>query len=133
MVFVFPRCSLICEAQSAEKISAKLEKNAVSKKRFAFASPQGEKISATLEMEVPKPSSPTKNIAKTRKNHPKQHFFKKNHQIICRYKNKPYLCTAFRKKHGRLAQLVQSICLTSRGSAVRIRQRPQPKAVTTML
>lgn len=25
---------------------------------------------------------------------------------------------------GRLAQLVQSICLTSRGSAVRIRQRP---------
>ncbi len=26
---------------------------------------------------------------------------------------------------GRLAQLVQSICLTSRGSAVRIRQRPQ--------
>ena len=28
---------------------------------------------------------------------------------------------------GRLAQLVQSICLTSRGSAVRIRQRPPPK------
>ena len=28
---------------------------------------------------------------------------------------------------GRLAQLVQSICLTSRGSAVRIRQRPQQK------
>ena len=28
---------------------------------------------------------------------------------------------------GRLAQLVQSICLTSRGSAVRIRQRPQDK------
>ena len=27
--------------------------------------------------------------------------------------------------NGRLAQLVQSICLTSRGSAVRIRQRPQ--------
>ena len=26
---------------------------------------------------------------------------------------------------GRLAQLVQSVCLTSRGSAVRIRQRPQ--------
>ena len=26
--------------------------------------------------------------------------------------------------NGRLAQLVQSICLTSRGSAVRIRQRP---------
>ena len=30
---------------------------------------------------------------------------------------------------GRLAQLVQSICLTSRGSAVRIRQRPQPKSI----
>ena len=29
------------------------------------------------------------------------------------------------KAFGRLAQLVQSICLTSRGSAVRIRQRPQ--------
>ena len=28
---------------------------------------------------------------------------------------------------GRLAQLVQSICLTSRGSAVRIRQRPLSK------
>ena len=28
---------------------------------------------------------------------------------------------------GRLAQLVQSICLTSRGSAVRIRQRPLNK------
>ena len=28
---------------------------------------------------------------------------------------------------GRLAQLVQSICLTSRGSAVRIRQRPLPQ------
>ena len=30
-----------------------------------------------------------------------------------------------RKHIGRLAQLVQSVCLTSRGSAVRIRQRPQ--------
>ena len=29
------------------------------------------------------------------------------------------------KAFGRLAQLVQSVCLTSRGSAVRIRQRPQ--------
>ena len=29
--------------------------------------------------------------------------------------------------NGRLAQLVQSICLTSRGSAVRIRQRPLKK------
>ena len=31
---------------------------------------------------------------------------------------------AMQKFFGRLAQLVQSICLTSRGSAVRIRQRP---------
>ena len=28
------------------------------------------------------------------------------------------------RERGRLAQLVQSVCLTSRGSAVRIRQRP---------
>ncbi len=32
-------------------------------------------------------------------------------------------------KKGRLAQLVQSICLTSRGSAVRIRQRPQSRQI----
>ena len=32
--------------------------------------------------------------------------------------------------YGRLAQLVQSICLTSRGSAVRIRQRPHEKNET---
>ena len=32
---------------------------------------------------------------------------------------------SLRHEIGRLAQLVQSICLTSRGSAVRIRQRPQ--------
>ena len=36
-----------------------------------------------------------------------------------------YLCT--RKLKGSLAQLVQSICLTSRGSAVRIRQLPHEK------
>ena len=36
----------------------------------------------------------------------------------------PYLC---RPKKGSLAQLVQSICLTSRGSAVRTRQLPQQK------
>ena len=35
-----------------------------------------------------------------------------------------YLCTRNPRQIGRLAQLVQSICLTSRGSAVRIRQRP---------
>ena len=31
----------------------------------------------------------------------------------------------FYGKQGRLAQLVQSVCLTSRGSGVRIPQRPQ--------
>ena len=45
-------------------------------------------------------------------------------------------CLAIRKNElslysqsqkGSLAQLVQSICLTSRGSAVRIRQLPQKK------
>ena len=35
-----------------------------------------------------------------------------------------------RMRLGRLAQLVQSICLTSRGSAVRIRQRPPQKAIS---
>ena len=34
---------------------------------------------------------------------------------------------------GRLAQLVQSICLTSRGSAVRIRQRPLPKSINCQI
>ena len=34
---------------------------------------------------------------------------------------------------GRLAQLVQSICLTSRGSAVRIRQRPHKTDNTKVL
>ena len=37
----------------------------------------------------------------------------------------PFQESVFRKDLGRLAQLVQSVCLTSRGSAVRIRQRPQ--------
>ena len=47
--------------------------------------------------------------------------------FLCSYEKKLYLCIAFEtmKAFGRLAQLVQSICLTSRGSAVRIRQRPQ--------
>ena len=44
------------------------------------------------------------------------------------FQNKLYLCIAFETEvYGRLAQLVQSICLTSRGSAVRIRQRPHKK------
>ena len=39
-------------------------------------------------------------------------------------KSRTFAALLKRKCFGRLAQLVQSICLTSRGSAVRIRQRP---------
>ena len=49
---------------------------------------------------------------------------------VCSYQKKSYLCIAFETRdYGRLAQLVQSICLTSRGSAVRIRQRPPKEAL----
>ena len=48
--------------------------------------------------------------------------------MFAEFKKMPYLCIAFETEvYGRLAQLVQSICLTSRGSAVRIRQRPHKK------
>ena len=36
----------------------------------------------------------------------------------------------FENTRGRLAQLVQSICLTSRGSGVRIPQRPPPQNIS---
>ena len=64
-------------------------------------------------------------------------FQKKRSQRFANMPNRPTFAIAKRKqglpseaehsrKHiGRLAQLVQSVCLTSRGSAVRIRQRPQ--------
>ncbi len=44
--------------------------------------------------------------------------------------SKSYIFASLLKREciGRLAQLVQSICLTSRGSAVRTRQPPQIKA-----
>ena len=58
----------------------------------------------------------------------KRLFLKKSSRKVCKFGKKPYLCIAFETRDiGRLAQLVQSICLTSRGSAVRIRQRP-PKS-----
>ena len=47
-------------------------------------------------------------------------FFQKT---FGRLKNNAYLCIAL-ANHGCLAQLVQSICLTSRGSGVRIPQHP---------
>ena len=62
---------------------------------------------------------------------------KKNMKKFCQFRILPYLCTAIRKRSakrgacgkriGRLAQLVQSVCLTSRGSGVRIPQRPPEK------
>ena len=59
-------------------------------------------------------------------------YSKNIQQIICLFQKKPYLCIAFETEvYGRLAQLVQSICLTSRGSAVRIRQRPRQKGSLT--
>ena len=50
-------------------------------------------------------------------------FCKKYGSFLVGYRNSPYLCIAF-ENEGRLAQLVQSVCLTSRGSGVRIPQRP---------
>ena len=47
----------------------------------------------------------------------------KNAQKFWRFKKLSYLCIAF-SENGRLAQLVQSVCLTSRGSGVRIPQCP---------
>ena len=50
--------------------------------------------------------------------------------------SKSYIFASLLKREciGRLAQLVQSICLTSRGSAVRIRQRPpKNEALHTMM
>ena len=52
-------------------------------------------------------------------------FSKKICQSFAEFKN----CTTFAsaiKQHGRLAQLVQSIWFTPRGSGVRIPQRPPP-------
>ena len=48
----------------------------------------------------------------------------KTFKSSCRTRIDNYICTP----PGRLAQLVQSTCLTSRGSGVRIPQRPQLKS-----
>ena len=62
---------------------------------------------------------------KSPKNKENPLYLQNSSENVCRFKKKPYLCIAFETRDiGRLAQLVQSICLTSRGSAVRIRQRP---------
>ena len=59
-------------------------------------------------------------------------------QKVCRCQKRLYLCSLLsqrgqrkrkpRKRKGSLAQLVQSVCLTSRGSGVRIPQLPQAKS-----
>ena len=55
-------------------------------------------------------------------------FLKNNMQNVWRFQKKPYLCIAFETEvYGRLAQLVQSIWFTPRGSGVRIPQRPQKR------
>ena len=45
--------------------------------------------------------------------------------------NNAYLCSAQALKNGSIAQLVQSICLTSRGSGVRIPLLPQRMKTTS--
>jgi hypothetical protein len=45
---------------------------------------------------------------------------------VCRKENDTYLCSPLNRV-GSIAQLVQSICLTSRGSAVRTRVLPHNK------
>ena len=59
-------------------------------------------------------------------------FSKKIYQSFAEFKN----CTTFAsaiKQHGRLAQLVQSIWFTPRGSGVRIPQRPHPISIMSGL
>ena len=54
-------------------------------------------------------------------------------KILCQNKIVQYICPASQKRgilKGRLAQLVQSTCLTSRGSLVRIQYRPQLKSTS---
>ena len=66
-----------------------------------------------------------KNRLKTAENAEKKQIFSKNIlKSFAGLKNCCNFANANEKQRGRLAQLVQSICLTSRGSAVRIRQRP---------
>ncbi len=56
-----------------------------------------------------------------------QFFLLKKSMKIWRYRTFMYICTpdCIGADKGSIAQLVQSICLTSRGSAVRTRVLPQ--------
>ncbi len=50
---------------------------------------------------------------------------KKSRIFAAPFRGEAFYLYLMKEMKGRLAQLVQSICLTSRGSAVRIRQRPR--------
>ena len=56
-----------------------------------------------------------------------ENFYRKKREKILWVRGKCVTLQRFRRETGRLAQLVQSVCLTSRGSGVRIPQRPPPR------
>ena len=66
-------------------------------------------------------------------------FFEKNSKKIWRERNFPYLCNPKQQKgtvlkeFGSIAQLVQSVCLTSRGSGVRLPLLPLQKKSSLIL
>ena len=61
---------------------------------------------------------------RTRASKARKIFIKKSAKKILWVQGKYVTLQRFRRETGRLAQLVQSVCLTSRGSGVRIPQRP---------
>ena len=68
---------------------------------------------------------------RTRASKARKIFIKKSAKKILWVQGKYVTLQRFRRETGRLAQLVQSVCLTSRGSGVRIPQRPpQTPSVT---
>ncbi len=68
---------------------------------------------------------------RSRKSKVGEKFRRKKREKILWVHGKCVTLQRFRRETGRLAQLVQSVCLTSRGSGVRIPQRPpQTPSVT---
>jgi hypothetical protein len=51
-------------------------------------------------------------------------FCNNSYKYFANIKMRAYICNPLQKVKGSLAQLVQSICLTSRGSLVRAQQFP---------
>ncbi|GEM_PF-1997929 len=64
---------------------------------------------------------------RSRKSKVGEKFRRKKREKILWVHGKCVTLQRFRRETGRLAQLVQSVCLTSRGSGVRIPQRPPPR------